>query len=143
MISVVFDTNVLASAFVGLERPGSVPGDLIRRWGDAEFTLVVSEPILIELNRTFHDRYFVQKLGRIGTVEAIRSLRSNAVIQPITIHVHGIATQPKDDLILATAASANAPYLVTGDRPLQGLGRFAQTVILSPRQFLDVLESNT
>lgn len=47
----------------------------------------------------------------------------------------------EDDLILATAASANADYLITGDRGLQQLGTYAGTKILSPRQFLDALEA--
>ena len=74
-----------------------------------------------------------------GTRAAILSQRQNAVVHPITVHVHGVATQPKDDLVLATAVSAGAAYLVTGDRPLQTIGQYEGVTMLSPRLFLDLL----
>jgi predicted nucleic acid-binding protein len=43
-------------------------------------------------------------------------------------------------LILATAVSANADYLVTGDRKLRDLGRYANVTILSPRAFVELLD---
>jgi predicted nucleic acid-binding protein len=58
----------------------------------------------------------------------------------IAHEVRGVATHPEDDLILATASSARADYLVTGDRQLQRLASYAGTKIVSPRQFLDILE---
>lgn len=139
MIWAVLDTNVLASGFVGMKRSESVPGELIRLWGDAVYVLIVSEHILIELDRTLADRYFSRKMTVAGIRAAILSLRQNAVVQQITVHVHGVATQPKDDLVLATAVSAGAAYLVTGDRPLQAIGHYEGVTILSPRQFLDLL----
>jgi len=50
-----------------------------------------------------------------------------------------MATHPEDDLILATAASARADYLVTGDRQLLALGTFEEIAIVTPRAFLDLL----
>jgi putative PIN family toxin of toxin-antitoxin system len=142
VIEVLLDTNVLASGFLGLKRPASVPGELLRRWGDGGFTLVVSDHILTELSRTLSDRYFTQRMTASELEAAISDLRTHAKLQPITVHVQGVATQPKDDLILATALSAGATYLVTGDRPLQTVAHYQGITILSPRQFLGVLESN-
>jgi predicted nucleic acid-binding protein len=51
--------------------------------------------------------------------------------------VHGVATHSEDDLILATAVSAEADYLVMGDRKLQDLVTYEGVTIASPRQFLD------
>jgi predicted nucleic acid-binding protein len=53
--------------------------------------------------------------------------------------VHNIATHPEDDVILATAVSAKADYLVTGDTKLQHIGMYRGVVILSPRRFLETL----
>jgi uncharacterized protein len=53
--------------------------------------------------------------------------------------VSGVASHPEDDLILATAASGAADYLVTGDRQLLALGTFYEVRIVSARQFLDTL----
>jgi predicted nucleic acid-binding protein len=57
------------------------------------------------------------------------------------VTVTGVATHPEDDLVLAAAVSAGADYLVTGDRKLQALDTFEGVRILSPRQFLDMIEA--
>ncbi len=59
----------------------------------------------------------------------------------ITAEVHGVATHAEDDLILATAISARVEYLVTGDKKLQELRSYQGVAIVSPREFLDILES--
>jgi uncharacterized protein len=61
------------------------------------------------------------------------------LLQPLTVHVTGIATHPEDDEVVATALSAQAPYLVTGDKPLLDRDAYRGTRLLTPRQFLDVL----
>ncbi len=59
---------------------------------------------------------------------------------PITVTVQGVASHPEDDLILATAVSARADYLVTGDRQLLALGTFQGVQIVSPRDFVAILD---
>ena len=44
-----------------------------------------------------------------------------------------------DDLILATALSAQADYLVTGDKGLLGLGSFEDIPIVKVADFLKVV----
>ncbi|MBI4492031.1 MAG: hypothetical protein HY690_04490 [Chloroflexi bacterium] len=66
-------------------------------------------------------------------------MRGEATITPLTAVVQGVATHPEDDLVLATAVSAGADYLVTGDHHLQELGTYRDVTILSPRAFLDLL----
>jgi uncharacterized protein len=76
-----------------------------------------------------------------ATVDRIAAfLTSDPVRIPLTVSVSGVATHPEDDMILATALSAQADYLVTGDRQLQALGEFRGVRIVSPRQFVMVLE---
>lgn len=70
-------------------------------------------------------------------------IRLRARLTPLSIEVHGIATHPEDDLILATALSAPVDYLVTGDRKLQALGVYQGVAILTSRAFLDLLLSET
>jgi predicted nucleic acid-binding protein len=53
--------------------------------------------------------------------------------------VQGVASHPEDDLILATAVSAQADYLVTGDRQLLALGRYQGVEIVTPRAFATIL----
>ncbi len=58
----------------------------------------------------------------------------------ITVVVDGVATHPEDDHVLATVVSARARYLVTGDKKRQRLRRYRGVTILSPRDFLILLD---
>ena len=143
MIVAVLDTNVLASGIAGIARQESAPGELLRRWRAKAFILIVSEPILAELARTFTNPYFASRLSPTVVDAALVRFRTEARIQPVTARVSGVATHPQDDAILATALSAQASYLVTGGRQLLARGEYGGTRLLSPRQFLAVLETAT
>jgi len=54
--------------------------------------------------------------------------------------VSGVASHPEDDIVLSSAVSAAVDYLVTGDRQLQETGSFQGVKIVSPRDFLTLLE---
>ena len=143
MIVAVFDTNVLASGLAGEARPESTPGELLRRWRAKHFALVVSEPILTELVRTLTNPYFSRRFSPTEIEAMVARVSAEARTQPLTVDVAGVATHPEDDLILATALSAQAPYLVTGDQGLLDRGTYGPTAVVSPRQFLRVLEQHT
>ncbi len=143
MIAAVLDTNVLASGFIGEDKPDSTPGELVRRWRGRSFTLVVSEHILAELVDTFTDPSFTARLSGVAIAEALDALRLDAAIQPISVSVAGIASHAEDDAVLATALSARCQYLVTGDKRLLERAAIGDTLLLSPRRFLEVLESES
>jgi uncharacterized protein len=142
VIVAVLDTNVLASGVAGIAREESTPGEVLRRWRAKAFTLVASEPILTELERTLTNPYFRTRLSPIDIEVALAELRTRARIQPVTVYVAGIAAHPEDDLVLATALSGGAIYLVTGDKPLVERGAYRGTRIVSPRSFLEVLDQH-
>ncbi len=62
MIAAVLDTNVLAPALRGVGNPNNVLGELIRRWRDGRYHLIVSDHILSELRRTLENSYFSRSL---------------------------------------------------------------------------------
>ena len=136
MMTAVLDTNVLASGFL---IQSSVPAQLLGLWPTGSFQLVTSGHIITELEHTLQTNYFRVRLTPDQITRAINLLRNEATITPITAEVQGVATHPEDDLILATAISAQADYLVTGDTKLQHLGTYTGVTILSPREFLDLL----
>jgi putative PIN family toxin of toxin-antitoxin system len=141
VIAAVLDTNALASGIVGINRPTSASGLVVRRWRDGRFQLVTSAHILDELDDAFRKPYFRQRLSLAQIARVRRLFRADARIVPITAQVVGVATHPPDDLVLATALSAGAGYVVTGDKELQRLGSYQGVVILSPRAFLRVLDA--
>ena len=136
MIVVVLDTNVLVSGFLS-ER--GIPGQIIDRWRAGEFAVIISEPVLDEFMRTLLQPYFQQRLTREQIAGALFLLRIVGIETRLTAEVHGVASHPEDDLILATAVSAKADFLITGDRQLQKLQSYEGVSILSPRAFLEVL----
>jgi predicted nucleic acid-binding protein len=69
-------------------------------------------------------------------------LRSETTLTPITVNVAGVASRPEDDLVLAAAVSAKVDFLVTGDTNLRKVDRFQGVVILTPREFLALLEQS-
>ena len=140
MILAVLDTNVLASGFVGFADADRAPGQLLRLWRDRRFSLVVSEDILTELRNTFMSAYFQRRLSPEHVAAAEQLLRQEAVMTSVHTHLVGVAAHPEDDLVLAAAISAQAAYLVTGDGPLLRLGNYAGVDIVSPRQFLTILQ---
>ncbi len=139
MTHAVLDTNVLAAGFAGFRIPASKSGQILHHWRAGHFTLLVSDHILTELRNTFGTAYFQKRLTTQQGSAALALLRTDATITPITITVHGVATQPEDDVVLATAVSGGADYLVTGDRKLQDRGSYRGVVIISPAEFLEIL----
>lgn len=140
MIRAVLDTNVLASAIAGEALVTSTPGKLFRYWRRRGFDLILSDHILNELDHTLGNPYFRGRLTPDQTKRALRALRIYGRVVAITATVSGEATHPEDDLILATAISARADFLVTGDRQLQALGRVRDVAVVDPKAFLLVLE---
>ncbi|MDQ3693442.1 MAG: putative toxin-antitoxin system toxin component, PIN family [Chloroflexota bacterium] len=141
MIFAVFDTNVLASGTLGLTEPKSTPGELLRRWRARAFQLIVSDPILVELTATLASPYFIRRLTPAEIEDGLTRLRVEARRQPIITYVAGVAAHSEDDVIIATALSAGAPFLVTGDKALLKRDSYQGTRILTPRQFLTVPDS--
>jgi putative PIN family toxin of toxin-antitoxin system len=138
---VTIDTNVLESGVVGFVAAADrAPALLLRAWRAGVFVLALSDHILTELERTLARPYFGAHLTSAQVRGFLALLRKEALIAPITVVVQGVATHPEDDLVLATALSSGADYLVTGDRKLQGLGAYEGVTILSPRQIIDLLD---
>jgi uncharacterized protein len=136
MRKVVLDTNILASGAI------SATGTLSRiigAWRSGQFRVIVSAPILDELERTFQKPYFRRYLPDKQSSRFLQLLRKLATVSKITVSVHGVAIHPEDDVILATAVSAKADYLVTGDSKLQQVGTYQAVTILSPRRFVETL----
>ena len=123
-MKVVLDTNILASG--AISAAGTV-SRIIDAWRSGQFRLIVSAPILEELERTLQKPYFRRYLTEKQSSRFLKLLQRRATVSPITVSVHEIATHSEDDVILATAISAKADYLVTGDTKLQRLEMYQCT----------------
>jgi uncharacterized protein len=138
VIRAVLDTNVVAS---GILIRNGISSRIVDAAYARVFACASSAPIVAEVVRTF-GRERVRRKYRIAPADldrVRRFLESDLVSVQLTTRVSGVATHPEDDLVLATALSASADYLVTGDRQLQQLQHFRGVIIVSPRQFLALL----
>jgi len=139
VIRATLDVNVLASGF---PTDAGTPAQLIDRWTELAYELVISEHILEGLSRTWQKPYYQRRYSPERVQESISLLRTAAsMVAPVST-VRGIAEDEEDDLVLGTAVAGNARFLVTGDKYLQELGHYQCITILSPRQFLDLLDAD-
>lgn len=141
MTEAVLDTNVLVSGLIGLQAPDSRPGELMRRWLRHEFSIAVSARIVDDVERTLAKPFFIRHFSIDEADEAIQMLRRRADLIEITAIVNRVAAHPEDDLVLATAVSAKARYLVTGDKNFQSASRYRGVTILSPARFIAILDA--
>ncbi len=127
----VLDTNVLVAALVadGLCR------DLVRR-RVRDHELFTSEPLLKELTTTLRWKFGV-KAAEIPLLEEYRR-RAN-LVEPAALTAP-VSRDPDDDMVLATTIAAKADLIITGDDDLLCLKSHQGIRILSPRQFLEVLD---
>jgi uncharacterized protein len=139
VIRAVLDTNTLVSAILV---PGGLPARILLAAYANVFLCFASDAIISEVVRTLGRQRIRRKYqldpAIVSRIAAF--LSSDPVRVPLTVSVHGDATHPEDDLILATALSARANYLVTGDRQLQALNTYHGVQVVSPRQFVTILD---
>ncbi|MDH7503578.1 MAG: putative toxin-antitoxin system toxin component, PIN family [Verrucomicrobiota bacterium] len=128
---VVLDTNIV---FAALAASGFCH-EVFRRVARAN-AVVTSEPLLNEL-----DDILKRKLRITPAVTSfVTELRRRAVVvkpAPLTAQ---ICRDRNDDVVLATAVAAQAEVIVTGDSDLLVLKEYQGIRILSPRQFLELLD---
>jgi len=138
VISAVLDTNTIVSATIV---PHGLPAQLLQTGRSQRFRWITSMVIIDEVTRTLH-RPRIQRKYPVSSADVDRMrelLERETFVSRISAQVQGVATHPEDDLIVATAVSAQADYLVTGDLQLQRLGSYQAVTIVSPRRFLEVL----
>jgi putative PIN family toxin of toxin-antitoxin system len=141
MIRATLDTNVLVSGVITSEQ--TINGQVIQAWRENKYSLILSKAILTEFSRTLSQPYFSARLTAAQIEATLHLFRSEATIVSPTVNVKGVATHPEDDLILATAMSGRAHYLVTRDEKLQKkVQEYKGVSIISPPVFLQRLRED-
>lgn len=135
-VRVVYDATILASLSIATHDPLAF---LRRTTEHCLFELCVSDFILVELDRTLKKPYFVSRLPDQGGA-FLGMLRKVATVVPVSVALVGVVSDPNDDPILSTAVSAQAHYLVSGDKAVLAVGQVQGIPILTARQFYDLLQ---
>lgn len=133
-LRVVLDTNVLLS---GIAYPASVPGKILSAWRHGSVDVLLSAYILDELRRV---------LPRLTHRHGLTPAEIDDLVDALSIQAEVVEPQPSaepnlrdaDDqpvlgTLLAALTTANANYLLTGDKDLLALAD--RHPILTPAQF--------
>lgn len=133
MVRVVVDTNVLVSALIGHGKPKRLILTLLEK-----HSVVLSRQMLAEL---------VDVLSRDKFAD-VKSSQTNRFISALVRKSKIVTTSPRfkviaedldDDIVLNTAYSRKADYIVTGDKHLLALKEFKGIEIVKVTQMLEVV----
>lgn len=135
----VLDTNVLVSALI---LPTRLPARLLRHALAREFVLILSEAILTELAQVLARPKMAHHYGMTPerAQEFIGLLREVSRIVPGNVSVQAVPGDAKDDHVVACAVEGEAGVIVSGDEHLKSMGQYQSIPVLSPAQFLGLLQ---
>ena len=134
-----FDTNVFVSGLMGVKSP---PRRIIDAWLEDRFISVTSLHLLEELAHVLSYPRISERirLSRSELDMILAALLSRADVVPGALELQGVTRDPKDDPVVACAVEGKADYLVSGDEDLLVLETYEGTAVVTPRQFLEILE---
>jgi putative PIN family toxin of toxin-antitoxin system len=127
-MKIVLDTNVLVAA-LGTQ---GLCSDILEYCLRYPRILILSQPILAETQQILVLKFKLPRKISMKIVADLKALGEYVQAQPVTVP----QLRDKDDeAIIATALSARAKIIVTGDQDLLVLKNYDDISILSPRQF--------
>jgi putative PIN family toxin of toxin-antitoxin system len=133
MVRAVVDTNILVSVLMGREKPRELVLELLEKHSVvlspqmlAELADVLSREKFNELKSSQVDR-FIAELVRKARVVRVRS------------RFRVVAADPNDDIVLNTAYSGKAHYVVTGDKHMLALKEFKGIEIVNVAKMLEII----
>jgi putative PIN family toxin of toxin-antitoxin system len=130
-LKVLFDTNVLISAFL----TEGLCSKILLRAKNNQFGLYTCPFIIDELKEKLEDKFSATKAEIKEAVTLIKEI--SFVVDPDenNITVKDVCRDVDDDSILACALAAEADYIVTGDPDLLTIKRYKAVKIVRPRDF--------
>lgn len=135
----VFDTNVFISSSLS-KNSNSPTRELLMRWKNGEFTLVICDQIAKELAEKLAER----GIGLDAIDEQITALAQAA--EWVTVpneSIENLLSDSDDNVIVACAVKGRANYLVTYDPHFNSLnGEYKGVRILKAIPFLEVLRED-
>ena len=140
-LKAVLDTNVFVSGLMGVNSP---PRQIVDAWLDGRFTLVTSLYLVEELAHVLTYPRIVKRI-RLDEPEVdaiLAALLSQAEMTPGELDLPGVTRDPKDDCMVVCAVEGEADLIVSGDDDLLVLGAYEEIKIITPRQFVSILEAN-
>jgi putative PIN family toxin of toxin-antitoxin system len=126
---VVFDTNVLISAFIAQ----GMCSELLEYCG-RQHRVIASDFILRELKTCLVGKFRYTEQEAAAAADLINSIAETVAPANLAMPV---CRDHDDDLVLGTAVAGNAACIVTGDIDLLVLRQYRGIVILRPAEFIE------
>jgi putative PIN family toxin of toxin-antitoxin system len=136
---VVLDTNVYLSALIS---PSGPPARIVELWLEGRFEVISSDAVEAEvldgLEREKIRRYIRRSPDWVRRF-LLSQRQATLWVEPAVVDI--IPQDPPANLIIGTAIIGTADFIVSGNRHLLDLGTYDDIQIVTPRQFLDILDS--
>lgn len=138
----VIDTNVYLSFLLKPFKVESPPTRIVQMIPEGVFDLIFPMETAIELRLKVKTKPALRDLIAESSVEAlIESMAKVAIPVAFRQFAHPNVPDLKDAYLLDAAASGNAEFLITGDKPLLEKAVLAKgTSIVTPAEFLLLLD---
>jgi uncharacterized protein len=135
MLRVVLDTNISVAILLSSRNCCDIRDAFL----DGFFDWLISEELLAELLLTLRKPRLAHLFKPEDIREMLGLLQTDA--EWVTLRSRIVASRdPDDDVVLGCAVDGQADAIVTGDKDLLSLKSFRKIPILTPRQFLDILQ---
>lgn len=136
---VVLDTNVVVSHFMV---PEGKSAEIIKHWEERRFTLLVSQALLEEYSKVMAYKRIRARhnLTDQQIEEALSPFSEYGLFVKPKVPVKAVIDDPDDDKFIKCALAGGADYIISGDAHLQRLKEYQGIKVLSPSEFLIILE---
>jgi putative PIN family toxin of toxin-antitoxin system len=132
MVRVVVDTNVLVSAFLNKGKSRKLVSKLLE-----EHTVVLSAPMLAELADVLSRKKFGVKTEAVNGFVSVLVRRTTVVSVKSSLKV--VPEDPDDDVVVNTAVSGKAEYIVSGDGHLLKVGTYKNIRIITVNECSQII----
>jgi uncharacterized protein len=136
VLRVVLDPGVLVFAVLTDSGP---PAEILDRWREGEFDLVVSPKLLHELEDVLLRPKFRDVASEDEARAYVEALAREGILVRDPEEVRAITADPGDDYLVALAIPVGADAIVSGDKHLTELAD-PPVPVLTPREFVERLE---
>lgn len=139
----LFDANVFVS-YLLTPTSGSPPTAVVEAAFATVFTLLTTAGVLEEVRRKAATKPYLAERITPAEVEQLASIleRIAEAIPEIEEELPEVGRDRKDDYLLAHAVLGKADYLVSGDNDLLSLDQVDGVRIVSPAEFLRILQES-
>jgi putative PIN family toxin of toxin-antitoxin system len=146
MISAVFDTNLLVSAFLSRNNPGGVSNELLRFVRAGAVQLHLSPEIVAETLTTLVDNERARQRYDYTPNMALQFcddlLATNTIVVNPPKIPGAVSRDPDDDMIIACAVAASVQYIVSRDDDLLSLKSYADIPVITPEEFIHIVRQD-